>query len=106
MSEVTELSDDSFDGFLKGNSLCVVDFWAPWCGPCRMVGPVLEQLATEYKERIAFGKLNIDENPGKAEEYGVMSIPTIILVKDGNVVDKIIGSLPKEKIKQKLEGLL
>jgi thioredoxin 1 len=106
VGEVTELSDDSFDGFLKENPLCVVDFWAPWCGPCRMVGPVLDQLAKEYGGRIAFGKLNIDENDEKASEYGVMSIPTIILVKDGDVTDKIVGALPKDRIKQKLERLL
>jgi len=106
MSEVTELSDDSFDEFLKENSLCVVDFWAPWCGPCRMVGPVLDQLAGEYKGEITFGKLNIDENPGKAEDYGVMSIPTIILVKDGKVVDRVVGALPKERIKERLVRLL
>ncbi|MFH1789222.1 MAG: thioredoxin [Candidatus Altiarchaeota archaeon] len=106
MSNLAELTDESFDDFVKGNSVCVIDFWAPWCGPCMMVGPLVDELAGEYAGKVAFGKLNIDDNKAKAGEFSVMSIPTILFVKDGDVVDKIIGALPKDKIKARIESLL
>jgi thioredoxin 1 len=104
--DAVNLTDETFDDFMAENPVCVVDFWAPWCGPCKMVAPAIDELAKEYKGKIAFGKLNIDENNKKAGEYGVMSIPTLILVKDGKIVDKIIGALPKQRIKDRIDSLL
>ena len=106
MADLTELTDDSFNGFINENSLCVIDFWAPWCGPCMMLGPVIKELSGEYAGKVAFAKLNIDESKVKAGEFNVMSIPTILFVKDGEVVDTVIGALPKEKIKAKIDSLL
>ena len=84
----------------------LVDFWAPWCGPCRMVGPILEQIAKEQANRLRIAKVNIDENPELASNYGVMSIPTMLIFKDGKVVDEFVGALPKRAIESKLERWL
>ncbi|HOJ15720.1 MAG: thioredoxin [Caldisericia bacterium] len=81
----------------------LVDFWAPWCGPCRMIAPIFEELSNEFSGKINFAKVNTDENSDLAYEYGIMSIPTLILFKEGKVVDKIIGALPKEDLKSFLD---
>ena len=84
----------------------LVDLWAPWCGPCRMVGPLVEQLAGEYAGRAKVGKLNVDENPNTAGNYGVMSIPTLMVFKGGKVLDQIVGAVPKAKMAAALDRAL
>lgn len=83
---------------LKEEKLSLVDFWAPWCGPCRAIGPILEELAAEYGERVNIVKVNVDDNPATASQYGVRSIPTLILVKNGTVQDTKIGLLSKNQL--------
>ncbi|MCD6298449.1 MAG: thioredoxin TrxC [Deltaproteobacteria bacterium] len=84
----------------------LVDCWAPWCGPCRMVAPVLEQLASEYAGRLKIAKLNVDENPATASQYGIQSIPTMLLFKNGNQVNSLVGALPKPEIERHLLTIL
>ncbi len=93
-----EINDSNFKDEIS-QGLVLVDFWAEWCGPCRMVAPVLEELSKEYSSKVSIKKLNVDENQLSAQMFGVQSIPTMILFKDGKVVDKIIGALPKTQIK-------
>ena len=83
----------------------IVDFYADWCGPCRMVAPIVEELAGEYAGKVKIGKINVDENPNTAKQYNVMSIPTILFIKGGKVVDQVIGALPKASLQQKLNRL-
>ncbi len=98
------ISDQNFsDEVLKSREPVLVDFWAPWCGPCRLVGPVVEELASEYQGRIKVGKLNVDENEQTAYRYGIRSIPTIILFKDGRPVDQIVGAVPKHILKKMID---
>jgi thioredoxin 1 len=100
------LSDATFSSELSKYPLMVVDFWAAWCGPCRMVAPIVEQLAKEYSGRVAFGKLNVDENPLTSGEFQVQSIPTLLIFRDGEPVDGIIGAAPKYQIESKLKAQL
>ncbi len=92
---VLELTDATFDAAVEANPLLVVDCWAAWCGPCRMVAPVIEELATEYAGRIAFAKLDVDRNRGIASRYRVQSIPTILVFKNGRLVDQKLGAMPR-----------
>ena len=100
------LTDATFDDFVKNNPLAVVDCWAEWCGPCRMIGPVVEQLAKDFAGKVMFGKLNVDQNPATAARFGIMSIPTLLIVKDGTVVDSIVGAVPRDQIVTKLQPYL
>ncbi|RLA96150.1 MAG: thioredoxin [Deltaproteobacteria bacterium] len=107
MEGIVVLNDDNFDAEVGQSEIPVlVDFWAPWCSPCLMVAPVIEKLAEEYKGRCKFGKLNVDENPVTAGRFGIRSIPTLILFKDGQVVDKVVGAVPKENIEDLIEKAL
>jgi thioredoxin 1 len=100
------LTEATFDQELaKHPETLLVDFWAEWCAPCRMIAPVLEELASQSAGRVTLAKVNVDENPGLAARYGVRSIPTILLVRDGKVLDQVIGAVPKAQLKKKLDAL-
>jgi thioredoxin 1 len=97
------LADSNFASEVARYPVLLVDFWAPWCGPCRMVGPIIEQLAREYSGKVVFGKLNVDENPRVAGTFGIQSIPTMMIFKNGKTVDVIVGAMPKGAIEAKLK---
>lgn len=100
------ITESTFDGLLAQGKPMVVDFWATWCGPCRMVAPILEQLAAEYDGKIVVGKCDVEENDELAAEYGIRNIPTLLFFKNGEVVDKLIGAQPKPKVEEKFKALL
>lgn len=104
---VIELTDANFDEeVLKSSMPVLVDFWAPWCGPCRQITPSVEALSTEYAGKIKIGKLNTDEQVDTAAKFGIRSIPTLLVFKDGAVVNQLVGALPKAKIAEQLEKAL
>jgi len=102
---ITVFDDSNFDTeVLQSSEPVLVDFWAPWCGPCRMIAPVVEELAGENAGSIKVGKLNVDEAPGAAQNYGVSSIPTLMVFKNGEVVERLVGVQPKSKLQQALDA--
>ena len=101
-----EFTDENIKGIISSGKPVVIDFWAEWCGPCRMVGPSIEELSKEYEGRVEIGKLNVDDNVETPGEYGIRNIPTILFIKDGKVVDKQIGAAPKSVIEAKVQSLL
>ena len=107
MGKALEITDANFEELVQNaDKPVLVDFWAEWCGPCRMVGPVVEELAKEYDGKAVIGKVNVDNNPQTAMKYGIRSIPTILFIKNGEVVDRSGGAVPKSQLSQKLEGQL
>lgn len=104
--EPIEVNDSNFESSIQRYNAVVVDCWAPWCGPCRMITPTIEALAKEYKGRVAFGKLNTDQSIATAGKFGIMSIPTLLFFKNGELVDRMIGAAPREIIEERLRKIL
>lgn len=98
-----QVLDADIDETIQKFPVLVIDCWAPWCGPCRMIGPIIEELAKDMQGKIVFGKLNVDENPQTSMKHGIMSIPTMLVFKNGQLVDRFVGAMPKEMLLQKLK---
>ncbi len=106
---VTEINSENFDAEVllsSKESPVLIDFWAPWCGPCKMISPIVEELSDEYGEKVKFVKINTDESPDTATKYGIMSIPTLIIFRDGEPVERIIGFTQKNNLKKKIDEQL
>lgn len=105
MSEnITDLTADTFKDAIAGQTPVLVDFWAPWCGPCKAIAPILEELSGELGDKIKICKVNVDENDAISAEYGIRAIPTMLVFKDGKMAEQIVGMLPKDALKAKLEA--
>lgn len=106
MSKTLEITDANFEEIINSDKPVLVDFWAEWCGPCKMIGPVVEELAGDYEGIAVIGKVNVDENPGVSAKFGIRSIPTLLVFKNGEIVDKQVGAVPKGVLSQKLDAQL
>ena len=106
MGKALEITDTNFEEVMKSEQPILVDFWAEWCGPCKMIGPVVEELAGDYEGKAVVGKVNVDENPKVAAKFGIRSIPTLLVFNDGEIVDKQIGAVPKGVLAKKLDAQL
>ena len=106
MKKTLEITDSNFNDVISKNKTVLVDFWAEWCGPCRMIGPVIEELANEYEGKAIIGKLDVDSNQESSVKYGVRSIPTILTFKDGEIVDRQVGAVPKETLTNVIDSQL
>ncbi len=104
MGKTLVLTDSTFEQTINSDKPVLVDFWAEWCGPCRMIGPVVEELASDYEGKAIIAKLNVDENPETTAKFGVRSIPTLLVFKNGQVVDKQVGAVPKSVLASKLQA--
>ena len=106
MAHPTHLTDDSFTAEINAGKVVLVDFWAAWCGPCRAIAPIMDELAGDYDGRATIAKVDVDNNPRVAMEFGIRSIPALLIFKDGKVVDTIVGAVPKAHITEKLNAQL
>ena len=107
MSETIEFTDGNFEEeVLKSDKPCLVDFWAEWCGPCHMVGPIVEEIAKEYADKLKVGKLNVDQNGQTAAKYGIMSSPSLLIFDQGKVVDQIVGAAPKKQFVERIDKIV
>jgi thioredoxin 1 len=107
MAKPFPVTDDEFsEKVIESSQPVLVDFWADWCGPCKMIAPVVEELSDEYDGKVSFVKVDVDVNPRTAMAYGIRSIPTLLVIKDGKVADQIIGAVPKSVLKKKLDNVL
>ncbi len=104
MSKAIEITDDNFDEIIATDKPVLIDFWAEWCGPCKMIGPVVEELAGDYNGRAVVGKIDVDSNPNISAKYGIRSIPTLLVFKNGEIVDKQVGAVQKNVLAQKLDA--
>ena len=105
-AEPVHLSDSDYYSKMKSEGLMLTDFWAAWCGPCRMVAPIIDELAKEYEGKVTFAKVNVDENPMTSQQLGIMSIPTMIVSRNGQILDVLVGAMPKAMLKQKIDSYL
>ncbi len=102
-----EITDANFEELvMNADKPVLVDFWAEWCGPCRMIGPIIEEMSTEYEGKAIIGKVNVDQNPGVSAKFGVRNIPTILFIKGGEIADKSVGAVPKAQLASKLDAIL
>ncbi len=104
MAKPLEITDSNFEEVLNSDKPILVDFWAEWCGPCKMIGPVVEELASDYDGKAVVGKVDVDVNPEVSAKFGIRSIPTLLVFKNGEIVDKQIGAVPKSVLSQKLDA--
>ncbi|MBI5060152.1 thioredoxin [candidate division KSB1 bacterium] len=105
-SDVLHMTDAEFPNALKSHSMLVVDAYADWCGPCRMIAPIVKELATEYAGRVSFAKVDVDNNHGIARQFGIQSIPTMLFFKNGELVDRVVGAMPKAALKSRVDALV
>ena len=106
MEKTLEITDSNFNDVISKNKTVLIDFWAEWCGPCRMIGPIIEELANEYEGKAIIGKLDVDSNQESSVKYGVRSIPTILTFKDGEIVDRQVGAVPKKTLTNVIDSQL
>ena len=106
MGKTLEITDSNFNNVISKNKTVLVDFWAEWCGPCRMIGPIIEELANEYEGKAIIGKLDVDSNQESSVKYGVRSIPTILTFKDGEIIDRQVGAVPKKTLTNVIDSQL